>query len=111
MRVRQAKRERARRFAAVGVFLLSACRGGWAPVEPVSRTTFVEVIVALRRAANETPSQPAFETRKASILEEAGVTEADLLEYVRTHAGELEMMASVWDSIEVRLRPPGDSIQ
>jgi hypothetical protein len=100
-----------RRFAAVGVLLLSACRAGSAPVEPMPRATFVEVIVALRRAANETTSQPEFETRKASILEKAGVTEAELLEYVRAHERDIEMMASVWDSIEVRLRPPEDSIQ
>lgn len=73
------------------------------------RETFIQVIVALRRANAEAGSQAEFEREKASILEDVGVTDSALLEYVRGH--DLKYMASVWDSIEARLRPAEDSIR
>ena len=81
----------------------TGCRRAVEPGEPMTRDTFVQVIVDLRRAALEAESQAAFEARKAEILRQAGVTDSALLAYTRVHAGELEFMTALWDTIDARL--------
>jgi hypothetical protein len=66
---------------------------------------FIEVIVELRRAAQDGETAQ-FAARKQQILEKAGVTEEQLRAYVKTHERDLEHMAAVWESINVRLTQP-----
>lgn len=80
--------------------------GSAAPNEPMTRDTFVEVMVDLRRAAAESASQQEFEARRSEILRQAGVSDSALLEYTRVHAGELDYMSALWDSIDARLSRP-----
>lgn len=96
--------------AVAAVLVLASCHDEQA-VEPMPRETFVEVIVELRRAATQNPTQAEFEARKEEILEEANVTDSALVEYVRLHGHELERMAEVWDSVNARLRAAEDSIR
>jgi hypothetical protein len=91
--------------AAIVVVGPLAC-GEAAPNEPVTRDTFVQVIVDLRRAAAGASSQQEFEARRAEILRQAGVSDSALVEYARVHAGELDYMSAVWDSIDARLSRP-----
>lgn len=90
---------------AVLVAGLLAC-GGAAPNEPMTRDTFVQVMVDLRRAAAAAASQEEFAARRAEILRQAGVSDSALLEYTRVHAGELDHMSALWDSIDARLSRP-----
>jgi hypothetical protein len=88
----------------VGAF---ACR----PAEPegLDRDTFIDVVVALRKAARENPDSNAFDIQKAALLGEAGVTDSTLAEFIRIHNGDTRYMAAVWDSIDRKLNPPADA--
>lgn len=79
------------------------------PVEPMSRETFIEVVVALRQANREETSADAFLERKREILEQAGVTDSGVVEYARIHESDIAFMAATWDSIARRLRE-GDTV-
>jgi hypothetical protein len=87
----------------VGAF---ACR----PAEPegLDRDTFVDVIVALRKAAREFPDSTTFDVRKAALLREAGVTDSTLAAFIRIHNGDARFMAAVWDSIDRKVNPTTD---
>lgn len=95
-------------LALIGLFAAGSCRGEQ-PVEPMPQETFVEVIVELRRAVTQNPTQAEFEARKAEILEEANVTDSALVEYARVHGHQLDHMAQVWDSVNAKLRAAEDS--
>lgn len=70
------------------------------------QTRFIEVVVALRKAARETMDPAVFAVRKQQILTDAGVTEDQLRAYIKTHERDLDHMAAVWESINVRLADP-----
>ena len=57
----------------------------------------------LRRADRETDQPAAFEARRTEILAARGVTDEDLLAFVRAHEGDLALLAAVFDSINARL--------
>lgn len=70
----------------------------------LSDERFIEVVVELRRAAAQTRADPdAFTMRRDSILEAAGVTEAQVRGYVDAHAEDLRHMATIWATINERL--------
>ena len=105
-------RVRNRAARATAAFLLAvtaaACtREASAPqLEP---ETYVDVMVALRRAHRQTASAAEFQTRREQILREAGVTDSLLVEWVRTRGTDVELLASLWDSINARLASDVDS--
>jgi hypothetical protein len=74
----------------------------------LAETRFIEVMVELRRAALRAPDPGVYEAEKQQILRNAGVTEAELRAYVERHGRDLEHMAAVWESINVRLSQPED---
>jgi hypothetical protein len=68
---------------------------------------FVRTMVALRHAALEAGADTTrFEQLRREVLEEHGMTEADLRAYVDANAGDLDHMAAVWDSVSARLSEP-----
>jgi hypothetical protein len=68
---------------------------------------FIEAVVALRQAAQVAMGDSAeFAVRKASALSSHGVTEDQLRAYIQSHAQDLDRMAAVWESINVRLTVP-----
>jgi hypothetical protein len=77
----------------------------------ITATEFIEVIVALRQAESELDrdappdsAAAAFARRRDEILARHGVTEAAVREFVaRTHHRP-DLVASIWDSINSRLR-------
>jgi len=71
---------------------------------PLGQDTFVEVMVSLRRASREAEGQEDFEARKAEILRQAGVTDADMRAYARIAAGNAPELAEAYDSIAARLQ-------
>jgi hypothetical protein len=72
---------------------------------PMERETFVEVMVALRRVANEPGiDQVTFERRKTEILASAGVTEQELQAYARAAPRRPGELAEAYDSISARLQ-------
>lgn len=91
------------------LLVLVACRQP-APHEPMPRETFIHVMVELRRAAQESPSQAEFEARKEAILAEAGVSDSALVAFVRAHEGRLDYLSALWDSVDARLRAGPDTI-
>lgn len=72
-------------------------------VPSIDRSTYVDVMVALRVADNETSSETEFLQRREQILQEAGVTDSMLVQWVRAHGGDIRFMAELWDSINARL--------
>jgi hypothetical protein len=65
---------------------------------------FVETMVELRRAAVTAGKDTArFEALRRAVLEQQGVTEEELRAYVTARAGDLNHMATVWDSVAARL--------
>jgi hypothetical protein len=87
-------------LAAAALAAVPACSGS----EPaIARETFIDAMVELRRADRETDEPDAFEARRAEILVARGVTDEDLLGFVRAHEGDLALLAAVFDSINARL--------
>jgi hypothetical protein len=65
---------------------------------------FVETMVELRQAALTAGTDTArFEALRRAVLQEQGVTEEELRAYVTSRAGDLNHMATVWDSVAARL--------
>lgn len=89
---------------AVLVVLGGGCGRTAAP--PVTRETFVTTMVELRRAAGELPQDSAFEPRRQQILEQNGVTEAELHAYVRWASREPRRLRETFDEVTEQLRQP-----
>lgn len=88
----------------IGVLLLGCAKANPRPLASgLTVKQFVEVYVALRQAqiAARTPAE--FETAKQKVLQQAGVSEETLEQFIAEHAGEVNMMANVWDTIANRL--------
>jgi hypothetical protein len=74
---------------------------------PIPDDTFVEVMIALRRAALlHADDAAAFEAEKAAILARAQVTDSTLQRYVRVRAREPQQLRAVLAAIRDSLRPP-----
>jgi hypothetical protein len=85
-----------------GTCVLGACRRE--PPAPLPQEQFVEVMVALRRAALESTAQADFETRKEAILRRARVTEEQLRAYARYGPRDGRALSDAYDSIAARLQ-------
>lgn len=103
----RADRDNARmnRSAALLCILLATIAGCERESEPAGlpQSRFIEVMVELRRAARGVQDTTAFAARKQQILTDAGVTEEQLRAYLATHMRDLDHLAAVWESINVRL--------
>jgi len=91
----------------VGASLAFAgCGTGTTPDTPatISAHTFVATYVDLRLAVL-TAEQPTelTDSARAAILDQHGVTEKDLLDFVDVHGRDPAFMKAVWDSAEVAL--------
>jgi len=72
---------------------------------PMEREKFVEVMVALRRAALEADTDRGeFDTRKAAILKEAGVTEQQLRDYASQAPRDARALSETYDSIVAQVQ-------
>ncbi len=86
------------------VLLLAGC-GPERAEPPVADETFVDVMVALRRAAAEhSGGAPAFNEAREQILADAGVTDSLLYAYVEARADDPGGLGSVFDDIRDALR-------
>ena len=91
---------------AASVSLLAGCGDDETPLSAEDRT-FIEAVVALRQAAQTARGDEAIYTAlKANALAEHSVTEEQLRAYIQSHAQDLDRMAAVWESINVRLSTP-----
>lgn len=93
---------------AAGLALLVGC--GDAPSEPISRDAFIDVIIALRQAADGVRDSAVFAARRDEILRAHGVSDSMLIQYVRRHSRDVQMMAEIWDTIDARLAVPSDTM-
>jgi len=93
--------------AILTVLVLTAGACDRAPSAPgdggISSEQFVNAYVKLMQAQNLVGSAAEFEQRKRTVLEDLGVTEKQLQEFVQVHADDISMMAMVWDTIQTRL--------
>lgn len=85
--------------------LLVSVAGCQREAEPAGlpQSRFIEVMVELRKAAREVADSAAFAARKQQILADKGVTEEQLRTFLTTHIRDLDHLAAVWESINVRL--------
>ena len=94
------------------VLMLALLPCGCAEPEPVlPAEAFVDVLVAVRQAAREAGSPEAFAARRDAILEEAGVTEAELQAFVDEGVHDPKRLAEAWDSAATRLRAPTEGAE
>lgn len=92
-------------MAAVAA-LGGGCRGADTPLTAEDRQ-FIDTMVALREAAARSGDDAgAYEAMKAQVLSERGVTEEQLRAYIEVNARDLDRLAAVWDSINLRLSTP-----
>ncbi|MBT8487870.1 MAG: hypothetical protein KJO65_03475 [Gemmatimonadetes bacterium] len=87
---------------ATAVLAVAGC-GPSTPEGLIEEETFVETYVELRIAALDTDSSRIADADRQAILAERGVTEDDLLEFVRVHSTNLEYMRDVWNEVELRM--------
>ena len=102
------------RSPPIGLILLLLCASCTKPAEPrvqsaLSTEQFIDIFVQLRNAQTKHPAPHDFDRAKQEILRKAGATEDDLREFVKVHAQEITLMASVWDSVQSRISR-GDTI-
>ena len=103
---------RYRRFVPICALALGAACADAGTEPPISDETFVEVMVALRRAAlTHAEDLPAFEAEKAAILEQAQVTDSTLQRYVQLRADEPERLRDVFAAVRDSLRPAIDTVE
>lgn len=99
----------------VGVLALPACRGESSPPTaaedhgaPMTPDRFVEIVSAIRTAERETAEEDSaaalFEERRREILDRYGADAAMLEEFIRHHAEDTELLRTVWDQINERLK-------
>jgi hypothetical protein len=72
----------------------------------IPRASFVNTVVALRRAAAQSPSPTIFAQKKAELLTQTGVTEKDLQRFIDVHGSDAPYMSSVWDTVAARIERP-----
>lgn len=89
---------------AIGLFA-ATCTGG-DPTAPMDRDEFIEVMIELRLAAREFTDPSAFDSRKAEILQNAGISDSTLVQFVRAHERDPEYMADIWEFIDEQVNPP-----
>lgn len=91
----------------LGAMLAACTREAAGPqLEP---ETYVDVMVALRRAHRQTATPAEFQARRQAILQEAGVTDSLLVQWVRSRGEDVELLTALWDSINARLASEVDS--
>ncbi|MFP4622787.1 MAG: hypothetical protein ACLFRX_01280 [Gemmatimonadota bacterium] len=89
---------------------LPGCEAGGTadPEEGLSREEFVEVVVALREAERDLPSDSTAPERfaevKAEILAEHDVTEVELRAFLEGQDEDLARLQELWDTINRRLK-------
>ena len=89
----------------LGASLLAVSGCGDGGRTRVSRETFVDVYVELRRAALRSPASVVTPEAKDSVLARHEVTEEDLLEFAEVHGPDVEYMAELWAEVQARLEP------
>jgi hypothetical protein len=72
----------------------------------IPRAKFVNTVVALRRAAAQSPSPAVYASQKAELFAQTGVSENDLKKFINVHGSDAVYMSSVWDTIASRLEKP-----
>lgn len=82
--------------------VLAGC-GSSEPEGLIAEETFIETYVELRIAALDADSARIADSDREAILAARGVTEEDLLEFVRVHAADLDYMRDVWNEVELRM--------
>ena len=96
---------RAQRWFCWLPLLLTGCAGDGAgpEEETISRDTFIETYVALREVGLGAPNQIPSVNDRLDVLEEHGVSEQDLLQFVEVRGRNVDYMRDVWNEVETRI--------
>jgi hypothetical protein len=94
-------------------FSALACSGGipeGAPPDLISREVFVDAYVELRLAALGSPGEELALEDRDRILEDRGLREEDLLNFVEFRGRDVQFMRRVWEEVDSvissKRRPP-----
>jgi hypothetical protein len=92
------------RTALLLLLLVAGCNRT-APSEPggLSDREFIALYVALADAQKTARSPEQFEQTKQKILKEFGATPESMQEFIRVYSRDISRMATIWDSIRVRM--------
>lgn len=93
----------------LGTAVAAAC-GPSTPEGVIDRETFIEAYVELRVAALSTDTARIAASDREAVLDEMGITEDDLIEFVEVHATDLEFMRDVWNEVELRMDSPVEGV-
>jgi hypothetical protein len=72
----------------------------------IPRAKFVDTVVALRRAALQSPSPAEFDHQKTQHLSQTGVSEQDLKRFIEVHGSDAGYMSALWDTISAHIDKP-----
>jgi hypothetical protein len=98
------------------LMLVVSCTSGGpgrASEDVIARQTFVDVYVQLRIAALKDPMEDLPLEERDRILQEAGVSEDDLIRFVEVRGGEVQFMRQLWEEVDSLIKEvsnPLDSV-
>ena len=101
---------RTTRWLLVVMLALVACQRTAKSGQPTSGLTtreFIDLYVALKQAQASTHAPADFEKTKQQLFQKAHAQPESLQRFVQEHAGDVKMMANVWDTIASRLLRTG----
>lgn len=90
--------------------LVAGCGKDAPPPEEagIPAATFTEVLAELSVARVELlPDTAAYRARRAAILIRAGVTAADMRDFVDRHGGDADLMSEIYERVGARLDSAG----
>jgi hypothetical protein len=104
--------------AILGIFptlmLAVACTSGGpggASEDVIARQTFVDVYVQLRIAALKDPTEDLPLEERDRILQEAGVSEEDLIRFIEVRGGEVQFMRQLWEEVDSLIREVSNPVE
>ncbi len=95
---------RGRVIATLSLFI--ACASGAAcngTTTALSEDQYVEVVARLTWSRVQFEGTPQDDSLRAAVLEEFGVTGAELLEFADRHGAEVDRMERIWEAVRLRV--------
>lgn len=89
---------------------LSCTSGGpeGATEDVIARQTFVDVYVQLRVAALQNPTEDLPLEERDRILQDAGVSDDDLIRFIEVRGGEVQFMRQLWEEVDSLIKEVGN---
>lgn len=84
---------------------------GGASEDVIARQTFMDVYVQLRIAALKDPTEDLPLEERDRILQEAGVTEDDLIRFIEVRGAEVQFMRQLWEEVDSLIKEVSNPLE